>query len=1134
MPRRQGLPSVAGMTITPTNDPRTCLHTGYRQDDYDSLLDLPVDSFVGIDECGAAALERLGVMTLFDLAHAAVFGAAAILQAAADDPTHPFRLLGRIDPELVDGDGAYLSVEEWPLQPIRLVAGLGQVLAPLIEESFDLHTIGDLAMWSPYRAAVEIVRLAAGTTGAPDPDTGTPSDLLPANGQYPTDKVYYRSLFARHFNDADGGIEMDPSTGLDLAYATDSTSTGVGYGAYVTWEQLWYGQGLVLGNLLHSLALAPGEATMVAIVDWTREVSTSALETVDQIESLQASTSQNRALSEVTSGVVTEIQNGFSTTAASATTQGAGASTGGAGSGSGTIPGTPFSFSLGGGFGLSGGIAESSSNSMTVASSSGSRESMAEYGQQVSEATQQKANSARSRRASIVQEVRESTSEQLQTRVVANYNHMHAMSVQYYEIVQIYRVVFQAARAEKCAFVPITPLDFSDDAVIERFAGILAAVSTDPYVLKVVTTPIRISLVAPVAGATYVRLPMTTMTIPRSLDIPVGDLPLSGRTRSSAVGSRLLDNNSIPADSLDWWQTGSLGSPLVVPGPIEVSPTGRLTFIEATAGSQSFGVTLNLLDRSFGVAGDVDEPLLQLQTVDVALPDDSSASEITLEIGVTTGTIEQRYRITMATDTAEPGTFGSQLTALVVVGGDVSAIDLAMAKAHLTAEAAWYTARIWERLGTTSVSALLAKYRYGGRPLLSAIDPRVVAVTGTHAVFRMLLDADQQAEWVRELEEWGLTGPTSRREDVVPLPTGGVFAEAVLGRSNSAEILDMTRFWNWQDSPPPFAPPAIAELQAGQQTPTDAPVPGSLDAPIVNMVQPNPMPDPTGLAATLGLLGASGIFRDMSFGGENAAAASGAAAASAAAQIAAVAAAQQAFATAAALAGTPSVTGALMNAAKAGLPGAYEHLVPPSLTPPPVAGSPGSSGSDGSSGTSLRADGAGGSDGDPGGSTSDDDTGSTGGGSSDTDEDDEPADEPQATATRDFHLRLAVAAVDGSGEETSYDWVRLDAAELLVSLVPSELLELVQMPLDIFTAWQDALGLDGEDADAMTGVVEFLGTWASGVGEAATMWAALESLLDLLRPRGRQSRKHRGPGAHCDVGRRAPDRGHVPARDKRG
>ena len=39
------------------------------------------------------------------------------------------------------------------------------------------------------------------------------------------------------------------------------------------------------------------------------------------------------------------------------------------------------------------------------------------------------------------------------------------------------------------------------------------------------------------------------------------------------------------------------------------------------------------------------------------------------------------------------------------------------------------------------------------------------------------------------------------------MPTGGFFAEAVLGRFNSAEKLDLSRFWNWQDSPIPLTLP---------------------------------------------------------------------------------------------------------------------------------------------------------------------------------------------------------------------------------------------------------------------------------------------------------------------------------------
>ena len=47
---------------------------------------------------------------------------------------------------------------------------------------------------------------------------------------------------------------------------------------------------------------------------------------------------------------------------------------------------------------------------------------------------------SRNRRASAVSEVSESGRVEQSTRVVANFNHMHALSIQYYEVVQTFRV----------------------------------------------------------------------------------------------------------------------------------------------------------------------------------------------------------------------------------------------------------------------------------------------------------------------------------------------------------------------------------------------------------------------------------------------------------------------------------------------------------------------------------------------------------------------------------------------------------------------------------------------------------------------------------------------------------------------
>ena len=101
---------------------------------------------------------------------------------------------------------------------------------------------------------------------------------------------------------------------------------------------------------------------------------------------------------------------------------------------------------------------------------------------------------------------------------------------------------------------------------------------------------------------------------------------------------------------------------------------------------------------------------------------------------------------------------------------------------------------------------------------------------------------DPAGGWVRRHADYSTTA-----EDLVPLPSGGVFAEAVLGRSNSAEKLDITRFWNWQDSPIPLPAPDIAAVQAGSRAQQDdTTTPSGLRRPGSRVQQPAGAPRPRG------------------------------------------------------------------------------------------------------------------------------------------------------------------------------------------------------------------------------------------------------------------------------------------------
>lgn len=192
---------------------------------------------------------------------------------------------------------------------------------------------------------------------------------------------------------------------------------------------------------------------------------------------------------------------------------------------------------------------------------------------------------------------------------------------------------------------------------------------------------------------------------------------------------------------------------------------------------------------------------------------------------------------------------------------------------HLKANALHYTQAVLRTLDASVLSALLARFSLGGVPLAQWVDHRPVAVAANFLVFKANLpergDAPDPAlaamtqAWQQFLATAGVVSGVARRE-LIMLPTGGVFAEAVLGRSMAGEKLDSTRFFDWQASPIPLVASEIAPLQAGSRASDENLTPTGLSAPVINIQAPTALPDPTGLAAVLGALGTKTLFNDLS------------------------------------------------------------------------------------------------------------------------------------------------------------------------------------------------------------------------------------------------------------------------------
>lgn len=853
------------------------------------LLARPVGALLSVSAGAVTLLDGLGVKSVFDLGASMLFGTArAIVEAASGVQSMRAMAVSR---DMIDSTVADLTLAELadqPLTALRIVdAQLGQAMAT----AFGTVTVRELAAWPPYRAARRIFNDAYGFANHLPDDPERPAELVPTARQYATERVQYDVLVLDHVLEpvdederprpelhlemmipdwnGNGGTPLDDlddvflfkksfdirnAGGIDVADIVAATLIAQpAVGAILTYRQSWFQQGLALGQLLHSLALAPGESTRIALVDWTRRVRASSDEVTEQLEALSASTERNRSISEVTSAVAREAQQGFSEISSSATAEQSAQTAGSAGIGVakpgilGALKEAVFGSDRSDiGVRSSGTSSATSTNTgwaSSRASSSGERTLTGEMMQNVADRTQQAANSTRNRRATAVTESSQSESEKLSTRVVTNYNHMHALSVLYFEVVQVYRVVLEVARATPALFLPMKLVTFNE-TVIRRYRSVIAAAGLTPEVRSLAVARAGQLAIAAPRRLLWNRAFLTEVS--KTLGLQVGNpadavinLPLS-ELKLFQVGSSdqaFFDNFSGVAVTM------ANGARSVI--PIIDRKEGH------NAWTGQFGAGLPQVDAReiaridlIQKKGEFEGIIELLLSFDGRQPDGKQWSEV-LDTGAMALSVSIECR-------------KEKVTPAFVMTPAIGNSDLI---AHLEENALHYSSAIWRSLDAAAITTLLGTYRLGGQRLIEVIDPVPAAVSGNYLVFRFYGDLGTEA-WEALQEKLG--EDATPREDMVPLPSGGVFAEAVLGRSNAAEKLDITRFWNWQDSPIPILPSEISPLSAGGKANDKTPQTGALEGSIVNIVNPPSLPDPAGLGPLYSAVANGGMFRDMS------------------------------------------------------------------------------------------------------------------------------------------------------------------------------------------------------------------------------------------------------------------------------
>lgn len=900
-----------------SDDLISSIRTEFRNLTLRELLHQNTRVLLGVNQDTANTLKKLEINTVFDLATSVVFDTATKLVNAGNNLKSALYQYGSPTADMVrEAEAAGKKIEELQFLPINLLQSIPQSEVASIAAQLDVQTVRDLAFYPPYRAAVRLLNAVYFPENQEGFDPERPADLLPKSGEYPTERVQYTTLLMDEIKIGDDDTitniispEFKP---LDLAKLAlgDTGFKKIAFGALLTFNQSWYAQGVTLGQLLHSTSLAPGESTRVAVIDWSRKSRAGETEIIDETDDLTNDTSHNRSISEVAQAVANEAQSGFSQASSNSTSTQRGTSTA-----------AELSAPLGGLFGgPSGSMGETSSTATTnthadsYSTSFGHRDIGSTMMQNVNDRTHQHAHSNRSRRASVVKEVSQTEHEGISTRVLANYNHMHALTIQYYEVVQIYRVEVAIVKADKVVFIPVQLVDFQNDAMVRRFRSVLSRAALT-YEIREALQNLDVLEISPERNTyftvldnrlgIYLKDALVNRTSIAASGIQalrtVADSPTSVTTDpakpvEASVPAATAQAKMLAATNIN--STVRLSSALSVVQQVNdqlwtMDQTARLSGLlnrsVLRANSNAIYLPTDVtveggVTASGGTPMEIifytqqgtaiskvspERPLAMSEVSRISISGSSSEKDISVNVTLTINRNGVRFPLELPAVTVKKGTTRETRVVQIKPGGVNTNL-----KQHLNDNRMYYSQAVFRSLDSTQIAMLLSGYgmEVNGQmvPVAQMVEPRPIRYVGNYLAFKMNTRASRDEAalrderiWAEWLEDRGIYLGRST-EDIVPLASGGTFAEAVLGRSNCAEKLDISRFWNWQDSPIPLQPSEIAAIQTGSRATNEDTKTGQLSNPIINITSPTSLPDPTGTAAILAAIQNGNMFRDMS------------------------------------------------------------------------------------------------------------------------------------------------------------------------------------------------------------------------------------------------------------------------------
>lgn len=589
------------------------------------------------------------------------------------------------------------------------------------------------------------------------------------------------------------------------------------------YRQSWIPEGMSLGDIAYSLALAPGESVDLAVIDWARSDRDSRGENISYSENLSHSQMHNRDIEETVRATLSEFQSGYS----DATTFGGGVNA------QATIPieGIP----IGIGLGLNG----QSGNAKSL--SYGTRNLTGSDVQKIADSVVQNSSFNRNMNSTVIVQSKQAVNNTLKTRTISNNNHCHALTVQYFEVNRNYKVVTEKVGDRLALGVKIktknedgTLIEFKEADLLNYyhiFKPLFTGTIYEDGIKNIYNHKIGTRITqAPWKGDNIVTNIKATITV---------DSNEGGVEADKSVNLRVhLVNGSI----------------------ISIPISGDFDVNKVVSGEAAMNVprheiiALSLENKMTSWAG---EENWNMKSLTVSYISRNHQTGRTLE-SKTLGA-HSSYKFTMhhTIPVTITDSIGERPLPVeeVLSESDKTAgkLRIELLLNHMNDRFLTYRKYLLANLDFDSIWKFLDVPDF----TFPEIEHRLAGFLGEFAVFPINMTMDMI------FGDDYIMGAEKAETRYIGLPTRGVFAETMLSNCSACEKRDVTRYWDWTESPIKNPTP-INAISQGDYTKEVNTNPSQLPSPVLNIVNAPSIPDPSGLANALAILGKGDAFRDMS------------------------------------------------------------------------------------------------------------------------------------------------------------------------------------------------------------------------------------------------------------------------------